>query len=47
MKESDGYVEVCFFTNTGHTDSINVEITPVMKGVDAPAASNQFLLILC
>ena len=43
MDESDGYVEVCFFTNTGHADPINVTITPVMKGVDAPAASNCYL----
>lgn len=40
MGESDEYVEVCFFTNTGHTEAIDVAITPVMKGVDAPAASN-------
>ena len=44
MDESDGYVEVCFSTNAGHTDPISVTITPVMKGVDAPAASNCYLL---
>lgn len=40
--ESDDYVEVCFFTNTGHAEAIDVDIAPVMKGVDAPAASNYF-----
>ena len=45
VDESDDYVEVCFFTNTGHTEAIDVEIIPVMKGVDAPAASQYFLLV--
>lgn len=44
VDESDDYVEVCFFTNTGHTEAIDVEIAPVMKGVDAPAASNYYSL---
>ena len=46
MDESDDYVEVCFFTNTGHTEAIDVEITPVMKGVDAPAESNVSIMII-
>ena len=40
MDESDGYVEVCFSTNTGHTEPIDVVIAPIMKGVDNPAAGN-------
>ena len=38
--ESDGSSEVCFLTSTGHADTIEVVIQPVMKGVDNPAASN-------
>ena len=44
VDESDDYVEVCFFTNSGHTEAIDVEIAPVMKGVDAPAASKYFFV---
>ena len=29
--ESDGYVEVCFLTNSGHTEPIEVEILPIEK----------------
>jgi hypothetical protein len=49
MDESDDYVEVCFFVDMGHTEAIDVEIAPVMKGVDAPAASNYYyiFLVLC
>ena len=40
VDESDGYVEVCFFINNGHTEPIDVVIAPIMKGVNNPAASN-------
>ena len=40
VDEEGENVEVCFFITTGHTEPINVLITPVEKGVDSPAASN-------
>ena len=45
-RDVDHYVEVCFFTNTGHTEPIEVLITPVMKGVAYPAASNCHNIVL-
>ena len=29
--EGDGFVEICFTTNTGHTEPIEVEVLPTVK----------------
>ena len=46
MDEGDGYVEVCFLTTMGHTEPIDVEITPVRKEVDNPALPGNYIKLM-